>query len=311
MGNALLTGLSGLLAAERAIATTSHNIANANTEGYSRQSVTQVTRLADQSGSIFDGTGVRTLSIQRVHDSYLEAQLQSVTSEHSRVDTLSQLSNRINSLFIEDNSGLNSAQMDFFNALEDAANNPHAQAPAEHVIAAADELVSRFNFVDGQLASLQSQVNFDIQNDLTQINDLSANIHEINKQIAMVSSANTQANPPSDLMDQRDALLQQLATYVNVTTLPRDGYGIDVAMDNGVPLVTLAGPSTLQSITSPSDPDKLSFIISTNNGDRLVSEPTGGSLGAMLEFGRDALDDTRAKLGQLAAVMAYSVNDMY
>lgn len=310
MGNSLLNSLSGLLAAERAIATTSHNIANANTEGYSRQSVTQVARVAQQSGSLLDGAGVQTQAVQRIHNDYLETRLQSVTSEYSRIETISQLSNRVNTLFVEENSGLNSAQVAFFNALEDAANNPHAQAPAEHVIATADELVSRFNFVDSELNDLQSQVNFSIQSELTEINELSANIHALNQQIARVSSSASN-NPPSDLLDERDALLQELSGYVNITALPRNSLGIDVIMDNGVSLVTLAGAASLQTISNPADPDKLSFVINNTNGSRTVSEPTGGSLGGLLEFGRDVLDNTRSELGQLAAVMAHAVNDLY
>ncbi len=310
MANSLLNSLSGLMAAERAIATTSHNIANANTDGYSRQSVTNVTRLAEQHSSGFNGAGVRVASIQRVHDGLQEEQLQSVTSEYHRVNSLNSFSNRINTLFVEENSGLNTAQIEFFYALENASNNPHDQASAEHVISSAENLVSRFNFVDAQLSSIQSELNFNIQSDISAINELSANIHALNQQIGTVTSGNS-ANPPNDLLDQRDSLLQELSRYVNIKALPRNGMGIDVAMANGVPLVTIAGASTLAATANPSVPDSWTFSIDAGSGIQRVREPTGGSLGGRLEFGTDMLKQTRSELGQLAATLAFAVNDAY
>jgi flagellar hook-associated protein 1 FlgK len=310
MGNALLNGLSGLLAAERAIATTSHNIANANTEGYSRQSVTNVSRPGEQRGAYFEGTGVRTASIQRVHDNLVESRLQTVSSEYHRIESLSQLTGRINTLFVEENTGLNAAQVDFFNALEDAANNPHAQATAEHVIATAETMASRMNFVEGQLKTLQADLTFSIKSDVAAINELSAGIYALNQQIA-AGSTNQSGNPPSDLLDQRDSLLNELSSYVSIRPLPRNDMGIDVATTNGVPLVTIAGPATLSMANDSADPERMSFIINTGVGSRPVSEPTGGSLGGLLEFNRDVLDQTRSELGQLAAGLAFAVNDAY
>ena len=311
MANTLTTSLSGLQAAERAIATTSHNIANANTVGYSRQrtlntSIQSTSMRADSTGS-----GVRTASIQRVHDQITESRLLSATTELNRVGTVSQMTERLNTLFSEENSGLNSAQINFFNALEEAGNNPHSSVPAQQAIATAETLSSRFNFVGDQLSSLQKELNSDIKNSVSQINNLASSIYSINKEISNMAGAG-EGTPPNDLLDQRDQLLQQLSEYVDVGVSTRDRNGIDLTLGNGLALVTLAGPVLLNTEVNSADPGKLAFSMQTRNGSRAISDPPGGGiLGGLLEFSQQTLDPVRQEVGRLAAVLAANTNTAF
>lgn len=308
MGNTLTTSLSGLQAAERAIATTSHNIANANTEGYTRQRTINTSVQPTRVGTHSQGSGVRTASIQRVHDQIAESRLLSASTELNRIGSMSQMTERLNTLFSEENSGLNAAQINFFNALEEAGNNPHSNAPAQHAIATAETLVSRFNFIDSELSSLQKEINSDINDTITQINTLSGSIYSINQEVSALASANP-ASPPNDLLDQRDQLLQQLSEHVNIEILNRERYGVDVTLGNGLPLVTLAGAVVLNTETNPADPSRLVFAMETRNGPRAIADPPGGGiLGGLLEFNQQTLDPIRQEIGRMATVLAFSTN---
>lgn len=311
MGNALSTSLSGLRAAERAIATTSHNIANANTDGYTRQRTINTSVHPARIGSHSQGAGVRTASIQRVHDQIAETRLLSATTEFNRIDSISQMAERLNTLFSEDNSGLNAAQIDFFNALADAANNPHTTAPAQHAIATAQTLSSRFNFIDNELSSLQKELNSGINESVSQINTLASEIVSINQEISALATANP-ASPPNDLLDQRDQLLQALSEHVNIDVLKRDQHGINVSLANGIPLVTLAGATVLTTQTDPADPSQLVLSMQTRAGPHAIANPPGGGiLGGLLEFKQQTLDPTRNEFGRMATVLAFNINTAF
>lgn len=235
----------------------------------------------------------------------------SATTELNRIGSLSQMADRVNTLFSEEISGLNTAQIDFFNALEDAANNPHNTAPAERVIAAGNTMTSRFNFLDSQLDSMQKEINSNFKETITEINNLTKRIFNINQEISAKASTNA-SGPPNDLLDQRDLLLQQLSQHVSINKLSRDNFGIDVAMENGLPLVTLAGATELSTVINTDDPEKLSLALQTGSIMRPIADPPGGGiLGGLMEFNNEMLDPVRNEIGRMAAVLSSNVNAVY
>ena len=128
MGDMMSTGLSGLLAFRRALDTTGHNIANANTDGYSRQRVEFGTREATQLGSGYLGNGVKVLTVRRSVDEFLTMQARSSASGLERLQAFASQAERINNLFSDGANGLAASMQRFANAIEGAASNPSSLA---------------------------------------------------------------------------------------------------------------------------------------------------------------------------------------
>lgn len=308
MANALATSISGLQAAERAIATASHNIANAGTVGFSRQRNILTPNTPQQSGGNYLGTGVQTNSIQRIHDQIIETQLQSQSTELNRVAAFNSMAENIDQLM--SGIGLNTAQTNFFNALEDAANNPHSASQSTQIVSAAENLVSQFNYLNGQLESMEQDINNAIDGEVSLINGLAASIHDINKQIG-TSSVST-GSPPNDLLDRRDTLLQELASHIDVASYDHGHYGFDVNIGNGVPLVTIAGVSPLTAMPRDDNPRIKTVAVTTATGSaNIAGRVSGGTLGGLFEFSREVLTPIKNEVGLMARVLAHEVNTIY
>src|SRR6187200_3171547 len=124
MADVLSTGLSGLRALQRALDTTSHNIANVSTEGYTRQRVEFQTRQAEQSGSGWIGTGVQVSTVRRVYDQFLAQQTRSSGTNLARLDAFASQAERIGNLLGDPANGLSSSLQSFTDAINDVYTTP-------------------------------------------------------------------------------------------------------------------------------------------------------------------------------------------
>ncbi len=311
MANALSTSVRGLMAAGRAIATTSHNIANANTEGYSRQRVMTETSTPQKTGAGFIGTGVVVGGIDRIHNQIVEKQLQTNTTELNRLSVFNELADQVDSIMAEDTSGINSAQIEFFNALENSSNYPEGMGQQEVVLAAGRHLTNAFTSLDAQFDRIQGGINQSLSTAALEVNGISSAIVEVNAEIAS-ALAYSQGDPPNDLLDYRDQLVHQLASFTNVSTIDRDDGGINITIGNGIPLV--AGDQLFELTTVPAEnrPGNRSIgIIIDGREMDLDSQLRGGSLGGANEFVDEMLDPMRAELGRMATSLTSLFNDVY
>ncbi len=133
MPSLLSTSLTGMLAFQRAMDMTGHNIANANTPGYSRQVAEFSTRVGQGSGNGFIGTGTQITTIKRIYDTMLGEQLQSSTTSHARFNTLNSLATKIDGMLADPTTGLSSSLQSFFDSLQDLTNDP-SSIPARQAV---------------------------------------------------------------------------------------------------------------------------------------------------------------------------------
>ena len=187
-------GKTAMFASYAALQTTSNNIANANTPGYSRQQ-TQLADAAGQfTGSGFFGKGVDVTSVTRAYDKYLTNQAVSASSTASadaaRLDKLTQLE----SVFPTGDSGLGSASGAFINAFVDLSNNPSDSSARQVVLSKAQDLASRFSAASDQLASLQTGVTQDVKTQVDSLNSLAKQVATLNSQIANLKGSNQPPN---------------------------------------------------------------------------------------------------------------------
>ena len=124
MADLLNVSLTGMAAFQRALEVTSHNIANANTPGYSRQVAEFGTREGQGTGNGYIGSGTQITTVKRIYDAMLGVQMQTSTTALARYEAISGLAGRVDSLLADPNTGLNDGLQSFFNAVQDLANDP-------------------------------------------------------------------------------------------------------------------------------------------------------------------------------------------
>ena len=310
MSDILNNASSGLLAFQRAISTTSHNIANSRTEGYSRQRVELTARPPDSRG-IEDkpGNGVLTLSIQRQHDRFATAAALSSTSQLARESTHRDLAGRIDNLVADESLGLGPALSDFYTAIEDAAAEPGSQAARQALLSEADALGGRFGSLQSELDDTRIEVNDRLRFEIASLNDLVQGVAELNARIT-ASHGRGGTNGANDLLDQRDVLVSKIAEHVDVTPLEQTDGSINLIVGNGTALVLGEKAHKLHSAYDPTGPARQRLEIETGENRRqpLANLAIGGSIGGLIDFATEMLDPVRHRIGRLALVSAAEIN---
>ncbi|MGI9205845.1 MAG: flagellar hook-associated protein FlgK [Woeseiaceae bacterium] len=310
MPSLLSTSLTGMLAFQRALETTGHNIANANTPGYNRQVSEFSTRIGSGSGSGYIGGGTQIKTVKRIYDQLLGEQLQSSTTNHARFDMLNTLATRIDGLLSDPQTGLSSGMQSFFNSVQDLANDPSSVPIRQAVLGEADGIVQRFDALNTRLQEIDGEVNQRIRVSVDDINRLATEIADINGEIALAQGRVGQ--PPNDLLDQRDRLVMQMSEQISVATVLQDDGTMNVFMGSGQPLVTGESVSLLAVQGSEFDPSRLQITYEGSGGSTpLDSSLTGGVIGGLIDFRAEMLDPARQALGETALALALQFNEQH
>ncbi|MBU5314809.1 flagellar hook-associated protein FlgK [Clostridium bornimense] len=238
----LNTAKSGMNATQANINVTSHNISNANTEGYSRQ-VAKLQTTTPFSAPSFSsmagpgqfGTGVEVASVTRVRNHFLDYQVRNETSKQGeyqiKYETLSKVEGILNE---PSDSGLTSIMSDFFKAWQDVSNSP-ADSNARTVLAQkTDALTGALNSYYNQLTKMQEDACESIKQTVFDVSSILNQLDTINQEIIQVSVA---GQSPNDLMDRRDLLLDQLSEKMNISVDRNqnfNGENVSPADSNGV-----------------------------------------------------------------------------
>jgi flagellar hook-associated protein 1 len=299
------SALSGLMAFQRSLDTTSHNIANVNTDGYSRQRVELGTRPEEFTGAGYIGQGVNVTTISRSYDQFITNQLTSSTSAFAETNTLSNLASRVDTIIANEATGLSPALKSFFNAVNEVANNPSSLPVRQVMVSEAESLTQQFNTLSSQFEGLRNQTHNQMQATVDDINSFAESIAILNSKIVADSTRTSGGQLPNDLMDQRDALLAKIAEKVSVATITQQNGAISVFIGKGQSLVLGASAAKLSLAGSSADPGHKEILMS---GQEISKQITGGELSGALKFRDEVLDPAQQQLGLVAAGFAVQFN---
>ena len=303
--SSLNIGTSGLLAYQRAIGTTSNNIANASTEGYSRQETSLANRPPQFLGGNFQGQGVQVDNIRRISDEFVNRQLTDATTAASAAETRVQIANRIDNLLADESSGLQPVLESYFAAAQDVSSDPTSSSAREVFRTEAESLVERLGSIDSRLQEQRDIVNNQIKTGVQEVNDLAESVADVNRAIV---SGSTQGSP-NDLLDQRDRLVNELAEKVDVRTVEQDDGALNVFVGNGQSLVLGGDARELRAEPLSGDSDQLDIGVPSGEGTASISRfIQGGELGALLETRGGLIDEAQNTLGQIAHSLGDSFN---
>lgn len=307
------TGLTGLSVARSALMTTAHNTANVYTAGYSRQTSMIATNGAVGLASGFVGTGARVTTVARSYDAYLTSQLNGAEASGAALASYNAQISRIDSLLADKTSGLSPLMQGFFAGVQGVANTPADPAARQQLISAAQALANKFRATDQYLSDLNTSANEQIQGSVGEINTYAKQIATLNHQIGQMSAV-AGGQPPNDLLDQRDQLVNQLGKLVDVKVLEQDGGKYNVFIGNGQSLVLGDQAMSLKASPSAADPTRTALSLVGINGtatELADSVFSGGSIGGLMAFRNETLSTSQNAIGRLAMALTDSFNDQH
>jgi flagellar hook-associated protein 1 FlgK len=311
MADLLNIGLSALLAQQRALTTTSNNIANASTPGYSRQRIELTERQAERLGQGYLGTGVDIAATRRLGDEILADQLRAASGSFNRAEAFVSLAESLDDLLAGTETGLTATLQGFANTLQDVGNDPSSTSARQALLSEARNLVARFQAMDQRLTELSNEVRTRMTAAADRISSLGEELAEVNRQLIAAGTAAGRPGPP-DLLDQRDRLLEELSTLVQVqATQQRDGT-TSVFIGSGQVLVL--GGTAAKVVVTPGNADPLQpqVVIRGIGPDVNVTQfVTGGELGGIVDFNREMLAPARSELGRIAVGLVGMVNAVH
>lgn len=315
MGTSILgIGQSALAAAQLGIATSGHNIANANTPGYSRQILLQSAAAAQNDGGSFIGQGTKVGDVKRIYNQFIAQQVNSTQSSKNAASTYLEQISQISNLVSDQTVGISPVMQEFFSATQNLATTPNGTAGAaarQSVLSTASGLSARINSLGGRLDQMSEEVNNRISQTVTDINGIAKQISELNEFIETAQSVSGGA-VPNDLLDQRDHAITQLSKLTSVTVVEQSGK-YNVFIGTGQALVLGSKVNTLQTVNSTTDPGRLQVSYEANGKSVTLSDAsiTGGKLGGLFSFRSNSLDVARNSLGRIAVSIATKFNDQH
>jgi flagellar hook-associated protein 1 len=297
----LSIALSSLAASQDEMATTSNNVANANTPGYSREVPVVTAGDPITEGSLSYGTGVVLQKIESLRDPILQIQINQATQQNSSLNaSLTQLQ-QIQTQFASSTSGIGADISNFFNSLQQLSPDPTDLTLRQSVLTAADTLATDFNTAATSLQTQRSNIDQNVVASVTQVNSLTSQIASVDEQITNLQGAN-QASGDGTLVDTQNNLIQQLSALIDVQVIPT-GQGITLATSNGT---TLVSGSQNFALTTQLGSGGVQHIMA--GADDITSSLTGGSLAGLIQIRDQEIPSIGSSLDQLAAGLANGLN---
>lgn len=308
--NLFTSALSGMNAAQMGLVTTEHNIANANTPGYSRQELVAGARPPQSLGNFFLGQGVDVVGVKRMYDGFLNTQVRLEQTQASYLTTYLSSMKQIDNLIADPTAGASPAIQEFFSAANGVANNPESMPARQTLLGSAQFMVNRFQSIDQRLTDIANGLVGQIGSSVNQINSFAQQIAALNGNIKRATANSGNGQLPNDLIDQRDNLINQLNQEIKVTVQTQTDGTNSVFIGNGQALVIDEQSMVLRPVQSAADPSRVD--IAYVNGQKTVTLQTtslqGGKLGAYLAFRDQSLEPARNALGRVAMGLASSIN---
>ena len=302
-------GVQGLLVSKQSLDSVGHNIANVNTDGYSRQNTVQVTSGGQQTGAGFAGIGSQIDDVVRSFDEFAFSDLQGNTSNLNYNQYFLNNVTRVDQVVSDNDTSITNVLAQYFSALNTVADNPNSLESRNNLIEVSKNMTSTFTRLHDQLDLQYRSLNNDVENIAQEMTALAKNLGEVNGQIQMVWDNGTK-HLPNDLLDQRDRLVLQISEYTDVSTVQLDNGSINLFVGSGQPLVLGQQVLQVEAIVGRTDNAKLELALTSNGTtQRLRGDVMGGKIQALYDFRDNVLDKAFNQLGQTAIGIGHSMNE--
>ncbi len=303
----LNVGTQSVLTAQRQLNTTGHNISNANTEGYSRQSVIQGTNDPRQFGGSTYGMGVHVENVRRSWDEFAVKELNLSTTNYAskldnekNLDLLSSMLSSVASKKIPENMN------EWFDAVKTMADTPNDMGARKVVLEKAKLLSDTLNEFHETVRQQSDVANKSLDMGIERVNQLAVEIRDVHRLMMRTPG------PHNDLMDQHEKLIKELSEYTKVTVTPRkNSEGFNVHIGNGHTLVSGTEASQLKMIDGSPDVHQRRLAMVEGGGIKAIkSDDIDGKIGALLKMRDEHIPQVMDELGRLATAFSSEVNHL-
>jgi flagellar hook-associated protein 1 FlgK len=295
----LSIALSGLSVSQDEMATTSNNVANANTPGYTREVTDIAAGDPIEKGAIGYGTGVVLEKIESLRDPILQIQINQATQQNSSLNTSLTELQQIQSQFASSSTGIGADISNFFNSLQQLSPDPTSVTLRQSVLTAAGTLATDLNTAAQTLQTQRSDIDQNVVQSVSQVNSLTSQIASVDQQISTLQNAK---QGTGTLVDTQNNLIQQLSALIGVAVIKTD-QGISVATANGTALVS---GSQSFALTTQLGTDGVQHVMS--GAQDLTTSLSGGSLGGLIQIRDQEIPSISSSLDQLAAGLSTNIN---
>ena len=312
MVDILAIGSGAVNAYRQALSTTSNNIANVNTPGYSRRELRIGESFPVEEGVFSFGSGAQAEAVARAYDEFVERSLRDATSDLQANEPVIDYTNRIVDIMGTGAVSISSALDAFFNAAEQLSTDPRSAPLRTDFLNSAEVLAGRFKDISSQVDNIGVESQLSLRQSVEELNALSEQLLKVNKQLNRKSRVIEQ---PPGMLDERDTILRKMSELVKlgVTELP-----------NGQVQVNFGGVGRGYEIVTANDAKPVEIVSNDKSGGsdlRLLLDPYGvnrplpgapeGTIGGSLAFRTDVLRPVRIGLDYLARTIADEVNKIH
>lgn len=218
----------GLQAQQKSLTVTAHNIANANTPGFSRQraQLTPTNPLPYANGEGMLGSGVAVAEITRIRDRFLDTQLRQEAQTLAKWETRHSFLSQVEGVFMEPSeTGFSSVLNTFYNSWQELSLNPESSSVRAALVESGNAFTNAARHTNEQLKSVRSHMSEQITAKTEEVNTLAQQLADLNRQIVSLTA---QRDSPADLLDRRDNLLKELTEIIEFDTVLNDNSSINI-----------------------------------------------------------------------------------
>jgi flagellar hook-associated protein FlgK len=311
MGDLLNIGAAATELYRQALSTVSNNIANLNSDGYSRQEVRAEESIPTLAGVSYLGSGVNSKGVFRSFDEFGTSNLRVATSKVSEQEPLMRYTDRLVDLLGSEEGSLSAGISKFFSATSNLTGNPAEEAYRQEFLMATNFLVGRSKAIGAELASLEQEITDELTSQFAELNKTAASLELVNKELSKMPLAGKQSPM---LLDQRDFLLKEMSIYAS----------LDVDIDKGGrALVKLAGSSDIMRFVDENksymlDPKfsdvsggPISIMLDSYGKNLNVGDVRSGSIGGTLSFRNTIFEPLRDNIDILLTKIGTSINNIH
>ena len=308
MADLLSTGISGVRTYQRALATVGNNIANVDTDGYSRQRLDIADKTSVNEGGLNIGNGSTAVRVQRNYDSFVAENLRSSQSQLSKHQSTLSYVTQLENLLADKQLSLSSAVDGFFSAVQEVSVSPSSGSARQNMLNLAQTTAAQFNTVGAQLTRVEQTSYNDIKGKVNELNQFASQLANINSSLNKSSNIN---NQPNQLLDLRDTLIQGMSKLLRVVAVERANGSVDVHIGDvpsGQYLVQSNKSNMVTIGRSATNPEEAVLMAKVGSSSQALNQLVGGSVAGILEFRSNALTSLRNELDALAQVFVGEVN---
>jgi flagellar hook-associated protein 1 FlgK len=295
-----------LMTQQQAISVTSHNIANVNTPGYSRQRLDMTTNIPLESSVGPMGNGVSADSIERIYDRYLSSQINNESQGLGKWQAHKDAVEMLEVIFNEsDGSGLSQAMSKFWDAWQSLTNNPSGTTERQILVSASQFLASTFNKLDWDLTQSQQNLDLAVEGTVADINRLSGQLADLNAKIISSEAGSSSAN---DYRDQRELVLKELSALIDIDTFEDANGAVSVLVVSGRPLVSSVQSWQLATEVNASGLHDVVWVDESGNTTNITNDISSGKLKGLLDVRDVIITDYLTRLDTLAGALRTDLN---